>query len=187
MNIKITLLNMIVLVSLSACHKETFNDLKINEKYQNETPQIEVQQVIEEDTKTESNPTEETAIITPPQVITQTDLTIETERADEIDDSSLDYQIHKGRIDCLNEKACLERSMPIQFEFKDIITNTFYLEVHAKNDEVLGYFIEYVFRTNTYDTEEECENVGRAIKETLNDRVTAYTCQTNTLSIITDY
>lgn len=105
-----------------------------------------------------------------------------------VDTDSIDYPIHKGRIDCKDLNDCMNKSLPIQYEFKKSISNSFYLEVIAKNDNSLGYFIEYVFKENNYGSNEECEKIGSKIKQTLSDRVIGYECSSNgNLKIKTDY
>ena len=65
-----------------------------------------------------------------------------------VDPDSLDYPVHKGRVDCSDLNDCMNKSLPVQYEFKKSITNSFYLEVIAKSGKSLGYFIEYVFKEN---------------------------------------
>ena len=48
---------------------------------------------------------------------------------DEVNLEAFDYQIHKGRIDCLTTSECVDISLPIQFELKNAIDSVFYLEV----------------------------------------------------------
>lgn len=107
---------------------------------------------------------------------------------DEINIESIDYQIHKGRIDCDNEATCMGKSLPIQYKYKESISNVFYLEVISKKDRVLGYFIEYNFKEYKYVSSEECNNIGQEIQKDLSDRVTEYECTDgNILKIKTDY
>lgn len=107
---------------------------------------------------------------------------------DSVDPNGLDYPIHKGRIDCSGFEDCKRISYPIQFKYIKSITNTYYLEVIAKNDKTLGYFIQYMFKDGNYGSYEECQAKGNEIKQTLSDRVTGFTCdESGTLKIKTDY
>lgn len=104
-----------------------------------------------------------------------------------VDTSSLDYNEHKGRIDCGSPDECMNIALPIQFRFKQSMTNSFFIEVMSNSGNSLGYFIEYVFKENTYSSNEECEKIGSEIKQTLSDRVISYQCNGSTLKINTDY
>lgn len=104
-----------------------------------------------------------------------------------VDTNSLDYNEHRGRIDCYSSDECMNISLPMQFKFKKSITNSQYITVMSKSGNVLGYFIEYMFKENTYSSNEECENIGNQIKQTLSDRVTSYQCNGSTLKIYTNY
>lgn len=104
-----------------------------------------------------------------------------------VDTSSLDYNEHKGRIDCGTPDECMNIALPIQFRFKQSMTNSFFIEVMSNSGNSLGYFIEYVFKENTYSSNEECEKIGSEIKQTLSDRVISYQCNGSTLKINTDY
>ena len=104
-----------------------------------------------------------------------------------IDTSHPDYSIHKGKKDCTDSSGCMDISLPIQFKYKKNISNTFYVEVRAKDGTVLGYFIEYVFKEYTYSSDEECNQIGNEIKSKLSDRVTSYSCNAGTLKINTNY
>lgn len=104
-----------------------------------------------------------------------------------VDTNSLDYNEHKGRIDCYSSDECMNISLPMQFKYKKSITNSQYITVMSRSGNVLGYFIEYMFKENTYSSNEECESIGREIKQTLSDRVTSYQCNGSTLKINTDY
>ena len=125
------------------------------------------------------------------QIIEETkheEQTIQPEVVDNsVDTNSLDYNEHRGRIDCYSSDECMNISLPIQFKFKKSITNSQYITVMSKSGNVLGYFIEYMFKENTYSSIEECENIGREIKQTLSDKVTSYQCNGSTLKIYTSY
>lgn len=125
------------------------------------------------------------------QIIEETkheEQTVQPEVVDNsVDINSLDYNEHRGRIDCYSSDECMNISLPMQFKFKKSITNSQYITVMSKSGNVLGYFIEYMFKENTYSSSEECENIGREIKQTLSDKVTSYQCNGSTLKIYTSY
>lgn len=112
-----------------------------------------------------------------------------TSRTDDktVDTSHPEYYIHQGKIDCTDSLDCMDISLPIQFKYKKVIANTYYVEVIAKDGTVLGYFIEYVFKDYTYSSDEECNQIGNEIKSTLSDRVTGFSCNSGILKIITNY
>ena len=112
-----------------------------------------------------------------------------TSRTDDktVDTSHPEYYIHQGKIDCTDSSDCMDISLPIQFKYKKIIANTYYVEVIAKDGTVLGYFIEYIFKDYTYSSDEECNQIGNEIKSTLSDRVTGFSCNSGNLKIITNY
>lgn len=93
-----------------------------------------------------------------------------------VDTNSMDYRIHKGRIDCNNAEACMDISIPIQLKYKKSISNVNYIEVIAKSDKTLGYFIDYVFVEYNYGNIDKCNEIGSSIKTKLSDRVTGFTC-----------
>ena len=58
----------------------------------------------------------------------------------------------------------------------------------SKNNQVLGYFIEYIFKEYQYNDSDSCETIGSNIKKDLNEKVASYECtEDNTLKIITNY
>lgn len=143
---------------------------------------------VEEQIHNENNYREENANT---QIIEETKHEEQTAQPEVIDNSvdtnSLDYNEHRGRIDCYSSDECMNISLPMQFKFKKSITNSQYITVMSKSGNVLGYFIEYMFKENTYSSSEECENIGREIKQTLSDKVTSYQCNGSTLKIYTSY
>ena len=107
---------------------------------------------------------------------------------DDIDTASFDYQIHRGRIDCLTPNECITLSLPIQFELKNNIDSVFYLEVKTNSNRSLGYFISYSFKDYRYDDYDTCLSKGNYLKEKLTDRITHYKCHDDgTLEVHTDY
>lgn len=95
---------------------------------------------------------------------------------DSVDPNGFDYHIHKGRIDCSSADGCMDISIPIQLKYKKIISNVNYIEVIAKSDKTLGYFIDYVFVEYNYGSIDKCNEIGNSIKAKLSDRVTGFTC-----------
>lgn len=113
------------------------------------------------------------------QVITETteeSPKVEIVEDDSVDTNSMDYRIHKGRIDCGSAEACMNISIPIQLKYKKSISNVNYIEVITKSDKTLGYFIDYVFVEYNYGSVDKCNEIGGGIKAQLSDRVTGYTC-----------
>lgn len=159
-----------------------------NESSNNQTNTYKENKQVEEQIHSENNYKEE---IINTQIIEETkqeEQTIQPEVIDNsVDTNSLDYNEHKGRIDCFSSDECMNISLPMQFKFKKSITNSQYITVMSKSGNVLGYFIEYMFKENTYSSNEECESIGREIKQTLSDKVISYQCNGSTLKINTDY
>lgn len=165
---------------------ETFeHSNNTNSTFEQQNPQEEKQNITKNEvlnTNTETNnyvqnPKEPEKIEEKPQKIVD----------NSVDTSSLDYNEHKGRIDCGTPDECMSIALPIQFRFKQSMTNSFFIEVMSNSGNSLGYFIEYVFKENTYSSNEECEKIGSEIKQTLSDRVISYQCNGSTLKINTDY
>ena len=196
---KIIVTSLLVIILTSACEKNKpfEKTLTIDEQIietdtidTNDNEQFVSEIVIPKsnETKKETNKLEshEEKIDKPQYVI---ESSIDKENSiDEVDEESIDYNIHKGRIDCKNEAECMNKSIPIQFKYKKSIANVYYLEVISKNNNILGYFIEYIFKENKYDTYEECNNIGIEIQDILSDRVESFECTGNgILKISTDY
>ena len=116
---------------------------------------------------------------------------VDTSEDDLVDTNNMDYPIHKGRIDCKNLDDCMSKSLPLQFKYKKIIAKTYYVDVIAKNDNTLGYFIQIFFKEANYGDNESCEKVGlylqKDIKETFKERNINYQCEDGNLKVITDY
>lgn len=193
-----------LIICLTACHKapkeqvfetklETNNAIIKTNKDINKIEEIPKDK--EEDNSTNQEIKEEKPIEKPEVIIDKPKPIIEEptiptiqEPVDSVDEESLDYQIHKGRIDCQDEASCMDKSIPIQFKYKQSISNVFYLEVISKKDNVLGYFIEYNFKEYKYQNNKECNLIGKEIKDTLSDRVVSYECTDDgILKIKTDY
>ena len=194
MKLKILFISFLTVLILSSCSNDTLKDITIKEKYKTSNEQIKEEVIPEETIKIdkEENPIpqiknnqESSKIVNE----AKSKVIIEEEKQEDnsVSETSIDYPIHKGRIDCYDESSCTDISLPLQFKYKDNISNTFYLEVISKSDKLLGYFIEYVFKENIYESDEECELIGKEIKDALSDRVTSYECLNANLKIITDY
>ena len=113
------------------------------------------------------------------QVVTETteeQPKVEMIEDDSVDPNGFDYHIHKGRIDCSSADGCMDISIPIQLKYKKIISNVNYIEVIAKSDKTLGYFIDYVFVEYNYGSIDKCNEIGNSIKTKLSDRVTGFAC-----------
>lgn len=105
-----------------------------------------------------------------------------------VDENNMDYPIHKGRVDCYDADSCVNISIPIQVKFKKSISNAFYVEVIAKNDTTLGYFIQYIFVDYNYGSYDKCSSVGDDIKQTLSSKVIGYDCSSDgVLKVKTNY
>lgn len=192
-----------LIICLTACHKtpkEQVFETKIENnnaviKTDKDLPKEELLENNEEDNsinkeiKEENHPEkEEITIDKPKPIIELPTIPIIEEQIDSVDEESLDYSIHKGRIDCQDEASCMDKSIPIQFKYKQSISNVFYLEVISKKDNILGYFIEYNFKEHKYQNNEECLLIGKDIKDALPDRVVSYECSADgILKINTDY
>lgn len=117
--------------------------------------------------------------------------TVDTSNDNSVDTNNMDYPIHKGRIDCNNLDDCMNKSLPLQFKYKKIIAKTYYVDVIAKNDNTLGYFIQIFFKEANYGDNESCEKIGldlqKDIKETFKERNINYQCENGNLKVITDY
>lgn len=109
-----------------------------------------------------------------------------------VNKNSLDYSTHKGRIDnCDSSSSCMNQAINFYLKYKKNIANYYVIDVVANNGNTLGYFIEYVFKEASYDTESECNSVANNIKSELSDRITGYKCSNKDnkyyLNITTDY
>ena len=192
-----------LIICLTACHKtpkgqvfetkiennnaviKTDKDLSKEELLEDKEEDNSINKEIKEEKQSEIP---EIIIDKPNPIIDVPDIPIIEESVDSVDEESIDYHIHKGRIDCQDEASCMDKSIPIQFKYKQAISNVFYLEVISKKDNVLGYFIEYNFKESKYQNNEECNLIGKDIEDTLSDRVVSYECSDDgILTINTDY
>ena len=123
---------------------------------------------------------------------TQNNQSVPTVDGNAVNKNTIDYSTHKGRTDnCNSSSSCTEKGLNFYLKYKRVIANYFVLDVTANNGNILGYFIEYVFKEGEYDTEVECNSVGSSIKSELSDRVTGFRCSSRNnkfyLNITTDY
>lgn len=100
---------------------------------------------------------------------------------DFVDTENDDYPKHKGRIDCLEIDECISKSVPIQYEFKNIISDIFYLEVLSKSDKILGYYIDYSFKNYKYEDYPMCMNKLTSLNEKIKNLDFEFTCDDNGL------
>ena len=192
-----------LIICLTACHKtpkeqlfetkiennnaviKTDKDLSKEELLEEKEEDNSINKEIKEEKQSEIP---EIIIDKPNPIIDVPDISPTKEEDDMVDEESLDYPIHKGRIDCQDEASCMDKSIPIQFKYKQAISNVFYLEVISKKGNVLGYFIEYNFKESKYQNNEECNLIGKDIRDTLSDRIVSYECSDEgILTINTDY
>ena len=168
---------------LTSCEDKTskaYSDeiSKITEKTMLERGNISNDETIEEEEKiTESE--EEVIVSTKPVIKNEVD-------KNEIDKDHQDYKIHKGKIDCLNIDECIDKSKDIQKELSNNIGSITYIDVKNKNNDTLGYFINYIFKDYQYDDYETCISKGEYLKNYLIDRKVSYKCDDSLLKITID-
>lgn len=110
-----------------------------------------------------------------------------------VNKNTIDYSFHKGRTEksCNSNTSCTNQAIAFYIKNKKVIDYYSVLDVTANNGNVLGYFIEYVFKEGEYETDNECNSIGSSIKSELSDRVIGYRCSNRNgkyyLSITTDY
>ena len=192
MKYKKLFISCLIILFTSSCHQEQLKDITVKEKINDSKPIIsEAVTPASPSFKEEERVTPEAPNHKDDQEIYKTEVTIESTAPQDdnsVDETNIDYPIHQGKIDCQDENSCMDLSLPIQFKYNELISNTFYLAVLAKNNQTLGYFIEYVFKTHQYDNHEECQTIGENIKKDLNNKITSYNCtDDNILTIITSY
>lgn len=113
---------------------------------------------------------------------------IEDPPLDKIDINDKNYQIHHGKIECLNTTECMEKTLPIQLKYNNLISDVTYLDILTNNHQVVGYFIKYTFKQTKFESYEKCITTIDEIKETLNDKISTITCSENgELTIKADY
>lgn len=164
-------------------NNQTSNTYKDNNKTESTESKITENNKQEEDNS--SNETSQT-IETPKEEIKEDMPVIINDNS--VDENNIDYSIHGGRIDCNDVDSCVSISIPMQVKFKKSISNAFYVEVIAKNDTTLGYFIQYIFVEYNYGSYDKCSTVGDDIKQTLSNKVIGYDCSSEgILKVKTNY
>ena len=96
---------------------------------------------------------------------------------DEIDTENVTYKIHQGIIDCKTTDQCLEISLPIQYDYQDIISNVYYHEVLSKEGKVLGYYIQYILKEIKFDNYQMCLSKIDILKNKIENKIDNYICQ----------
>lgn len=187
------------------------NDNKQNKDQtnnQNKNDNVNNKQETNEPKKTETNKQEinnvgsnETQTVTPKDESKQEELKLNEPKQEEpkqdkpiivndnsVDENNMDYPTHKGRIDCYDVDSCVNISIPIQVKYKKSISNAFYVEVIAKNNNTLGYFIQYIFVDYNYGSYDKCSSIGEDMKQTLSNKVIGYDCSSDgILKVKTNY
>ena len=195
MKYKILFISLIIILLTCSCKNDTLENIVVKETGQ--ASMKEETNVIPKEEAIVANPSKENIPKVKPKVSSQVKETSKTEvTIDEtkpkvdnsVDETSLDYPIHKGIIDCNDDSSCQDISLPLQFKYKDLISNAIYIEVLSKNSQVLGYFIEYIFNEHQYEDNNECKIAGESIKGDLKDKITSFECtDNNTLKLVTSY
>ena len=195
MKYKILFISLIIIFLTCSCKNDTLKDIVVKEKEQvsikEETNTIPKEEPIAAPSSKVNIPKVKSNASNQTKETSKAEVTIEKTKPiidNSPDEASIDYPIHKGRIDCQDEASCQEISLPLQFKYKDLISNVFYLEVLSKNNQVLGYFIEYVFTEHQYENSDECHNFGDSIKKDLDNKIISYECtDDNTLKLVASY
>ena len=110
-----------------------------------------------------------------------------------INKNTIDYSFHKGRTEksCNTHESCTNQGISFYSRYKKVVDYFSVLDVTTNNGNVIGYFIEYVFKEAEYDTGDSCNSIGASIKSELSDRVTGFKCSNRNgkyyLNITTDY
>lgn len=140
-------------------------------------------------TKSQNNSTNSNTVTNSPSKNTQSN----SNDGNLVNKNTIDYSFHKGRTEsnCKTNEACTNQGISFYSRYKRVIDKFEVLDVTTNNGNVLGYFIEYVFKEGEYETNNECNSIGAAIKSELSDRVTGYRCSNRNgkyyLNITTDY
>jgi len=195
MKYKILFISLIIILLTCSCKNDTLENIVVKETGQasmkEETNAIPKEEPIMTPSSKENMPKVKPKASSQVKETSKTEVTIDETKPkvdNSVDEASLDYPIHKGRIDCKDESSCQDISLPLQFKYKDLISNAIYIEVLSKNSQVLGYFIEYIFTEYQYESDDECKIAGESIKSDLKDKITSYECtDDNTLKLVTSY
>ena len=95
---------------------------------------------------------------------------------DNVDDLAKDNEIKNTNIDCKNIPECIEKDFLIKEKFKDIIKNITYVDVIGEDNQLLGYSANYEFKKYKYQDKEECTEIGKLLKETINNHKIDFYC-----------
>lgn len=79
-------------------------------------------------------------------------------------------------IDCRNIPECIKKDFLIKEKFKDIIDNITYEDVIGEDNQLLGYSANYEFKKYKYQDKEECNEMGKLLKEMINDHRINFNC-----------
>lgn len=79
-------------------------------------------------------------------------------------------------IDCRNIPECIKKDFLIKENFKDIIDNITYEDVIGEDNQLLGYSANYEFKKYKYQDKEECNEMGKLLKETINNHEIDFYC-----------
>ena len=167
-----------VMFMLTGCDKTSYN-------YQDEISKYTEEVMLERDNLTYTDATREEKVEIPTEESTESIPIISSDKS-EIDKDNIDYKIHLGRIDCLNTSDCFLKSSEIEKELTSSILDIVYLDVKNKNNETLGYFINYIFKDYQYEDYETCMSKGEYLKQRLSDRNVDYQCDDSVLKITLD-
>lgn len=171
-----------IMFMLTGCEENSENyDDKVS-KYTEETMLERWGDTSEDVTDGEEKKEEITDAVTTDNIV----VTNEDNNKNEIDIDDADYKIHKGRIDCLNTSDCFQKAKKVQDELVNSIQDIMYLDVKNKRHQILGYFINYIFKDYQYDDYETCVSKGEYLKQILTDREVDYHCDDKVLKITLD-
>lgn len=168
------LLGIFIVFIASGCSKEIKEDYSTDISKYTEEVMLERANVINEDALKDKVEREEV-------VVSKEEKRIEEDNI--IDEDSIDYKIHKGRIDCINTSLCNDMTKEIEKEFAGSIKDIDYIAVKNKNNQILGYFINYLFKDYDYYDYETCISKGEYLKQMLTNRDVSYKCNDSVLSI----
>ena len=79
-------------------------------------------------------------------------------------------------IDCRNIPECIKKDFLIKENFKDIIDNITYEDVIGEDNQLLGYSANYEFKKYKYQDKEECNEMGKLLKEMIDDHRINFNC-----------
>ena len=95
---------------------------------------------------------------------------------DNVDNLAKDNKLKDMNIDCKNIPECIEKDFLIKEKFKDIIKNITYVDVIGEDNQLLGYSANYEFKKYKFQDKEECTEIGKLLKETINNHEIDFYC-----------